>query len=54
MIQNDSILFVSSHNNKEKWVLPNGGCENDETDLEAARRETFEEAGVSVHPFCDE
>ena len=29
-------------------------AEIDETDLEAARRETFEEAGVSVHPFCDE
>lgn len=38
--------MVSSHHTKGKWVLPKGGWESDETALEAAKRETFEEAGV--------
>ena len=38
--------MVSSHHTKGKWVLPKGGWETDETALEAAKRETFEEAGV--------
>lgn len=46
VIKDNSVLLVSSHSNKEKWALPKGGWEIDETALEAAKRETFEEAGV--------
>lgn len=46
VIKDNSILMVSSHHTKGKWVLPKGGWESDETALEAAKRETFEEAGV--------
>lgn len=47
-IRDQSFLLVSSHNTKDKWVLPKGGWEVDETVEEAAKRETFEEAGVVI------
>lgn len=46
-IRDHSILLVSSHNDQNKWVLPKGGWEIDESEEEAALREAFEEAGVS-------
>ena len=45
-IRNHAILLVSSHNSADKWVLPKGGWEIDESEEDAAKRETFEEAGV--------
>lgn len=45
-IRDKSILLISSHHSQEEWVLPKGGWENDETAEQAAKRETFEEAGV--------
>ncbi|KAF9972920.1 hypothetical protein BGZ73_003892 [Actinomortierella ambigua] len=40
------ILLVSSSKNEGEWVLPKGGWENDESEEEAAARETWEEAGA--------
>ncbi|KAF9939838.1 hypothetical protein KVV02_004529 [Mortierella alpina] len=40
------ILLVESTKNDGEWVLPKGGWENDESQEEAAARETWEEAGV--------
>ena len=42
----DEFLLISSHNKPDKWVFPKGGWETDESYSEAAKRETFEEAGV--------
>ncbi|KAF9949179.1 hypothetical protein BGZ65_007536 [Modicella reniformis] len=44
--QGRRILLVASSKNEGEWVLPKGGWENDETQEEAATRETWEEAGV--------
>lgn len=46
-VRDHSILLISSHNDQNKWVLPKGGWEIDESEEEAALREAFEEAGVS-------
>ncbi|KAI8368172.1 NUDIX hydrolase domain-like protein [Radiomyces spectabilis] len=40
------ILLISSSKHEGVWVIPKGGWENDETQVEAALRETWEEAGV--------
>lgn len=37
------MLLVASSKNEGEWVLPKGGWENDETQEEAAARETWEE-----------
>ena len=47
-IRDKSILLISSHHSHEEWVLPKGGWEIDETAEQAAKRETFEEAGVGA------
>ncbi|KAL7312463.1 hypothetical protein PS15m_008220 [Mucor circinelloides] len=39
-------LLVSSSSNPGAWVIPKGGWEKDETQKQAAMRETWEEAGV--------
>lgn len=49
-IMNDGrILFISA-NGKPEWILPKGGWEKDETEVESALRETFEEAGIIGRP----
>lgn len=48
VIKENSILLLTSRLEQDKWVLPKGGWENDESELEAAQRETFEEAGVFI------
>ncbi|KAF9571781.1 mRNA cap guanine-N7 methyltransferase [Mortierella alpina] len=40
------VLLVESTKNDGEWVLPKGGWENDESQEEAAARETWEEAGA--------
>lgn len=37
------MLLVASSKHDGEWVLPKGGWENDETQEEAAARETWEE-----------
>ncbi|KAG0746913.1 hypothetical protein G6F57_007261 [Rhizopus arrhizus] len=45
-VQNQRVLLISSRKNKDAWVLPKGGWEQDETQQHAAQRETWEEAGI--------
>lgn len=40
------MLLVASSKNEGEWVLPKGGWENDETQEEAAMRETWEEGNA--------
>ncbi|RCK60458.1 Diphosphoinositol polyphosphate phosphohydrolase DDP1 [Candida viswanathii] len=42
----DKIIMISSSKHKDRWIIPKGGNELDETALETAVRETWEEAGV--------
>ncbi|KAG0097764.1 hypothetical protein BGZ93_002012 [Podila epicladia] len=41
--QGRRVLLVASSKHDGEWVLPKGGWENDETQEEAAARETWEE-----------
>ncbi|KAI8638533.1 hypothetical protein BD408DRAFT_422965 [Parasitella parasitica] len=43
---NKRFLLVTSSSNASAWVIPKGGWEKDETQKQAAMRETWEEAGV--------
>ena len=45
-------LLVYSVKNKE-WSFPKGHIEKDETELEAAKREIFEETGIKDLKFID-
>ena len=42
----DKVVMISSSKHKHRWILPKGGNETDETEMETAIRETWEEAGV--------
>jgi diphosphoinositol-polyphosphate diphosphatase len=44
-----SVLMITSKSNPAYLVVPKGGVEGNETFLEAALRETFEEAGITGH-----
>jgi diphosphoinositol-polyphosphate diphosphatase len=44
----EEVLMISSSKAPEKYIIPKGGWEQDETLEEAAARETLEEAGVQV------
>ena len=46
--RNRRVLLVASSKHDGEWVLPKGGWENDETQEEAAARETWEE-GIYKH-----
>ncbi|KAG2208141.1 hypothetical protein INT47_010503 [Mucor saturninus] len=45
-LKNERVLLITSRKNKNAWVLPKGGWEQDETQKHAAQRETWEEAGI--------
>ena len=55
--QNNNKNHLNSNNNsnndfnKQHWTFPKGHVDNGETDLEAAIRETKEEAGLDVDDF---
>ncbi|KAL1931250.1 hypothetical protein VTP01DRAFT_10387 [Rhizomucor pusillus] len=44
--ETNRVLLITSTKHPNAWVFPKGGWENDETQIEAAERETYEEAGV--------
>lgn len=50
VIEDDKVLFIHRiRNEKEYWVLPGGGVEDEDFDLESAlRRECMEELGVEI------
>ncbi len=51
VVQDDRLLLVKSalpHTGDICWVPPGGGVEGDESIFDCARREAFEEAGISV------
>ncbi|CAF0979992.1 unnamed protein product [Adineta ricciae] len=41
----DEILLITSRD-KTSWIIPGGGIEQNETRIDAAHRELYEEAGV--------
>lgn len=43
-----SLVLLIQSTRRKGWVLPKGGWESDETCQEAASREAWEEAGISV------
>eukprot|EP00834_Sanchytrium_tribonematis_P003261 NODE_120_length_17920_cov_0.559782.p16 type:complete len:127 gc:universal NODE_120_length_17920_cov_0.559782:1360-1740(+) len=45
------ILIITSRKNKNKWVLPKGGVEKEETSEIAAIRELYEEAGIRATKY---
>lgn len=54
-IHNDMGLFVR-HKERETWEIPGGHIEREETPLEAARRELYEETGAlsfDLFPICN-
>ncbi len=47
---------LSRHKARKTWETQGGHIENDETPLEAAKRELFEESGLidaDIYPVCD-
>jgi 8-oxo-dGTP diphosphatase len=48
VIREDQVLLIRHRAGKKPWSLPGGGVEKHERMAEAARREVYEEAGVSV------
>jgi len=45
-ITRDGRIILVSAGRKEEWILPKGGWDADETKVECAARETYEEAGL--------
>lgn len=46
VVSHKQVLLVSSSKYPERWIVPGGGVEQDETNAETAVREIKEEAGV--------
>ncbi|CAF1414688.1 unnamed protein product [Adineta steineri] len=42
----DEVLLITSHRDKSSWIFPGGGIEPNESTIDAAHRELYEEAGV--------
>ncbi len=40
------VLLITSHRDKSSWIFPGGGIEPNESTIDAAHRELYEEAGV--------
>lgn len=48
---NDSKLLIGHVTGQAHWDIPKGKIEDNETPIEAAIRETYEEAGIVVFPY---
>lgn len=46
LLPDGNVVLICNRKNREKWGLPKGGWETDESVHSAASREAFEEAGV--------
>ena len=49
-------ILLSRHNDRSTWETQGGHIEENETPLDAAKRELFEESGAidySIEPLCD-
>lgn len=46
----NKVLLVKGRNSG-KWSFPKGHAKDDETEFEAAKRETYEETGLDLHHF---
>lgn len=44
--ENDEVIVISQKGKVKTWSLPKGHIEQGETDLEAAKREMYEESGA--------
>ena len=40
------MLLITAHRDKSIWIIPGGGIEPNESAMDAAQRELYEEAGV--------
>ena len=52
----DGKWVLSKHKNRDTWETQGGHIEQGETPMECARRELFEESGISdadIYPVCD-
>jgi 8-oxo-dGTP pyrophosphatase MutT (NUDIX family) len=47
-------IAMVRHRNSDMWLFPKGHHEMDETDEQAARRETYEETGISDLEYIDD
>ncbi|KAK3344101.1 NUDIX hydrolase domain-like protein [Lasiosphaeria hispida] len=47
--EDKTLVLLIQSTRRKGWVLPKGGWEKDEECTEAAAREAWEEAGISVH-----
>jgi len=45
----DNSVLLVRHTYRQGWHFPGGGVEHDETVLDAAARETFEETGIRIN-----
>jgi 8-oxo-dGTP diphosphatase len=48
VIREDQVLLIRHRAGKKPWSLPGGGVDKHERMAEAARREVYEESGISV------
>ena len=54
IINKDHKIVLVNNSNKDWWSLPKGGIEKNETTLEAAKREIFEETGLKNIEYIKE
>ncbi|NOK59783.1 MAG: hypothetical protein GFH27_549285n307 [Chloroflexi bacterium AL-W] len=52
VVRQNEVLLIRHRSGTHPWSLPGGGVDRYERMIEAARRETYEEAGVHIHIEC--
>jgi len=53
MLDNDPVFLLVSSKRNQLWGFPKGHAEKDESELETATREIFEETGISKVEFIE-